>query len=126
MDKNEIVAQRIREIRKEQNLSAEYVAAQLGITKGAYSNMENGKVEITITRLYALSSIFNKPLSDILRDTGIVNQVSHGEYAQNQYQHINCHNFYNGNFAEIERLHNDSIENIRKANDLMKIESMRK
>lgn len=118
MDKNSLVTSKIKEIRKYQNYTSEFVSESLGISLGAYSNLENGKVEITIKKLYTLSKILNASVIDLLSESGSLNQISHGEYAQN----INCSNFYNGNYAEIDRLHKQSIENIVKANELIRKE----
>lgn len=50
----------LREIReKEKNLKQEDVAKAHGITIKAYSNIENNIADITLTRLYELSEIFD-------------------------------------------------------------------
>lgn len=54
------IGDNIREIReKEKNLKQEDVAKALGITTKAYSNIENNVADITLTRLYELSEIFD-------------------------------------------------------------------
>lgn len=54
------IGDNIREIReKEKNLTQEDVAKALGITPKAYSNIEKNVSDITLTRLYELSDIFD-------------------------------------------------------------------
>lgn len=53
------IGDNIREIREEEKkISKEEVAAALGITTKAYSNIENNVADITLTRLQELSEIF--------------------------------------------------------------------
>jgi len=63
---NQITASKIKEIRIKQGLSAEKIAEQLGIAKSNYSLLENGKVEINLSRLEALSKILKMPLEALL------------------------------------------------------------
>lgn len=116
MDKNSLIAYKIKEIRKSSGFSAEYVANQLGISKGAYSNLENGKVEVTINKIYMLADILNKSIFDFIFEPSKVNQINYGSNCQN----INCNNFYNRVHDEVNKLHNESIESIKKANDLLR------
>ncbi len=63
--KNEI-AERIRILRLSKNLSQQNMADELDITVGAYSNIERGKAEVTITRLYKIADVLNVPVTDLL------------------------------------------------------------
>ncbi len=91
--------------------SAEKVAAELGITKGNYSHMENGKVEITLTRLNALAVIFKTPIDAFLNSAKPqVIQVSNGTNSTN----INA-NIYHNNNPEIINAINKSLEILAKA-----------
>lgn len=61
---NYLTASNIKLTRKQLGLSAEYVAYKLHLSKGAYSLIENGKTEITLSRLEAIASVFQvKPVS---------------------------------------------------------------
>ncbi len=60
------VCENIRRLRTLQNYKAEEVAKKLGISKSAYSELENNKTEITLTRLQKLSDIFNVSYDFIL------------------------------------------------------------
>lgn len=42
---------RLKELRKEKELTQQYIADMLGITRGAYTNIENGKREPDIATL---------------------------------------------------------------------------
>lgn len=55
-----IVAKKIRLERLKQNLSQQNMADELGITAAAYSNLERGVSDITISRLFEVSRILKK------------------------------------------------------------------
>lgn len=78
MNMNELIASKIKETRVELGYSCEYMANKLGISKGAYSNMENGKIEISITRLELLSKAFQIPIETFLPNNNSVTQISNG------------------------------------------------
>jgi transcriptional regulator with XRE-family HTH domain len=62
------VAKRIRLERLRQNLSQQNIADDLGITVAAYSNLERGVSDITLSRLFQLASIFNKSIHWFFED----------------------------------------------------------
>jgi transcriptional regulator with XRE-family HTH domain len=66
MDKNQLVASRLREIRKKKNILQRHVAAGLGMTENAYSRIENGPTQITLNYLYKLSEILEEPVTELL------------------------------------------------------------
>lgn len=90
MDLNKLSAARIKEIRMGLGLTAESVANELGIAKANYSRLENGKVEISLNRLEALSRIFKLPLQAFFpASTSQTIQITNGENSQNiKEQHI--------------------------------------
>ena len=55
-----MVAEKIRLERLKQNLSQQNMADELGITAAAYSNLERGVSDITITRLFQVSRILKQ------------------------------------------------------------------
>jgi transcriptional regulator with XRE-family HTH domain len=61
-----LVAERIRLLRLSNNLSQENVADELGISIGAYSNIERGITDITITRADQLARIFKVSIIDLV------------------------------------------------------------
>ena len=56
------VAEKIRMERLRLNLSQQNMADELGITIAAYSNLERGVTEISISRLATLSAILQQPM----------------------------------------------------------------
>lgn len=85
MNINTLTAHRIKEIRSQLGVTSQSVADELDITISSYSALENGKVSITIERLYQIAQIFNVPLSRIIpgMDTNQTINVSHGTHAVN-------------------------------------------
>ncbi len=55
-----MVAEKVRLERLKQNLSQQNIADELGITAAAYSNLERGVSDISITRLFDLARILNQ------------------------------------------------------------------
>lgn len=66
MDVNSQVAVKIRKLREKNGYSQEYVATEMGIPQNSYSSLENGKVRITIEKVFLLSKIFNESIYEIL------------------------------------------------------------
>lgn len=60
------VGERIRIFRVSLGLSQEYVANQLDLSVGAYSNIETGRTDVTITRLYQIAEIFKVDPTELL------------------------------------------------------------
>lgn len=57
------LANRIRSLRIHAGLSQQELADELNITSSAYSNIERGQTEITMTRLLAIAQFYNiKPM----------------------------------------------------------------
>ena len=54
------VAEKVRVERLKQNLSQQNIADELGITAAAYSNLERGVSDISITRLFQVARILNQ------------------------------------------------------------------
>ena len=66
MNINQLTASRIKELRSKNGLTAEAVAQTLNISRSAYSQMENGHVEITLSRIELLAEIFHVPIEEII------------------------------------------------------------
>lgn len=60
-----ICGQNIRKIRRDRDLTQEYMAFEMGISQKAYSDIENSKVKINIEILTKISNILNIKPSDI-------------------------------------------------------------
>lgn len=52
-------------------LSQENIASELGISIGAYSNIERGKSEVTVSRLYDLAKILKVSIMEFLPMEGM-------------------------------------------------------
>jgi transcriptional regulator with XRE-family HTH domain len=63
---------RIKQLREERGLTQEAVASQLGLHLTNYNKLENGKTELTTTRLEKLASIFGvEPLTILSAETPV-------------------------------------------------------
>jgi transcriptional regulator with XRE-family HTH domain len=81
MDINQLTAERIREIRTSLGFTAKMVAQHLGIAESNYSQMENGKVQITLTRLEIIANMLKVPLDTLIvsEKTNQTINISHGD-----------------------------------------------
>jgi transcriptional regulator with XRE-family HTH domain len=84
------IAERIRMARLAKGLSQQNVAVELDLTTAAYSNIERGITDITVTRLLEISRILDKNMSELLGlDAGSgVNDSSSLIYKQTLGQQI--------------------------------------
>ena len=56
------IGRRLKQLRQEQNLSQEIVAAEVKISRDHLSNLENGKYPINIKTLYKLAEFYKVDL----------------------------------------------------------------
>jgi transcriptional regulator with XRE-family HTH domain len=61
------VGQKIRRIRKGKDLTQENMAYDLGITKGAYSKIENGQTNIPLKRLYDIAKVLEVDIIEFFK-----------------------------------------------------------
>ncbi len=78
MSLNELTAAKIKELRHNLGYTAEAMAKDLGISKTAYSQMENGHIEITLSRVELIAQFLNIPITDIIPVSNSNHQVSNG------------------------------------------------
>jgi transcriptional regulator with XRE-family HTH domain len=78
--------QNIRKIRRDKDLTQEYMAFEMGISQKAYSDIENSKVKINLDILTKISSILEIRPSDIC---SISDQCSGGNYEEKYNELIN-------------------------------------
>lgn len=62
----ELIATRIRTLRRNREYSQEYMALMLHISQNAYSRLENGKTPITLDRYYEVCQILQIKPSELL------------------------------------------------------------
>lgn len=60
------VGKNIKELRLRNNWEVKRAAAEVGISRQAFDNYENGKTDINITTIYKLAEVFNVEVSKIL------------------------------------------------------------
>ena len=58
----------IQQLRKKNNLTQEFLASELGISRPTYVQIEQGKRDLTITEAEKLASIFGIPFEDFRRE----------------------------------------------------------
>ena len=57
---------KLRKLRLEKGLTQENVALELGITQKAYSDIENGKRDVTVGELKVLSRLYGRSVEEIM------------------------------------------------------------
>jgi transcriptional regulator with XRE-family HTH domain len=63
-----MLAKFIQEQRKKRNLTQEYLASALGISRPTYMQIELGERDLTITEAKKLAEVFDIPLENLLRE----------------------------------------------------------
>lgn len=62
----ELIATKIRTLRRNREYSQEYMALMLHISQNAYSRLENGKTPITLDRYYEICQILQVKPAELL------------------------------------------------------------
>ena len=57
---------RMRALREKAGMTQYQVADALSVSQAAYSRLEKGEVEVSLSKLIALSEFFDVPLSDLI------------------------------------------------------------
>lgn len=60
------IGERIRQLRQQKGFSQENMADQLNISTTAYGDIERGKTDVTLSRLYKISEVLGTGLAPIL------------------------------------------------------------
>lgn len=60
-----LIGQKIKEIRKDQNISQDFMANELKMTRQKYSRIENGQSNIAYNTIKEISKILNVDIRDI-------------------------------------------------------------
>ncbi len=61
-ENNSLIAQKVREARLENGLTQQDIADKLGRTSAAISDLERGKIQITASDLFEISTLLNRPI----------------------------------------------------------------
>jgi transcriptional regulator with XRE-family HTH domain len=112
MNLNQLTASKIKDIRRNLGFTTEAMAKDLGISKTAYSQMENGKVEITLSRIEMIAGICNIPVTEIIPVTSPNQQVINGS---GNYNSAATHNGDNNFFADAEDKLQSIVDNLNAA-----------
>lgn len=65
------IGKRVKQFRKFLNYTQAYMAKKLDISQGAYSRIENDKIELSIARLNQIASILKIPQAEFLNSQSI-------------------------------------------------------
>ena len=69
------VGKQIRRIRQGKELSQENVAEELGITKGAFSKIENGTTNVPLARLLQVAKVLEVDITEFFKDSKAVSKA---------------------------------------------------
>ena len=61
-----MIRYRLRQLRLQKEFSQEYIAAKLNISQKAYSKIELGRTELTVSRLHEIAIILDFSISEYL------------------------------------------------------------
>jgi transcriptional regulator with XRE-family HTH domain len=67
----------IRTNRESKNYTQEYVAKQMGISQNAYSKIENGYTQLTVSHLKEISRVLEVSWIDLLKDDFEIHKPNH-------------------------------------------------
>lgn len=67
--KNELLPQKLKELRKAHNYTQDYVAEVLGVVRQTYSHYETGKRTPDAEALYKLAGLYNISIDDLMHLT---------------------------------------------------------
>lgn len=62
----ELISKRIRISRLEKTYKQEYMAEELGISQSAYSKIERGETDITVSQLRKIATVLGLTLLDLI------------------------------------------------------------
>jgi transcriptional regulator with XRE-family HTH domain len=120
MDINARIAIRIKALRNQKGYKAEIVGQELEMSKAAYSQLENEKIDITLTKLQKITDYFSVPIASILQEnSGATFNIEKVENSTINGTQIN-------NYTDKELLHafGQSIDTMHKVMDWMKNKSI--
>ncbi len=116
MDLNALTATKIKALRNQKGYKAEVVAQELEMSKAAYSQLENGKIDITLAKLQKIADYFSVPITAILHENSGAN--FHIEKIENST--INGTQINNYTDKELLNAVGQSIDTMHNVMDWMK------
>lgn len=119
MEHIESVLQKIKDARIKQGLSHENMAFELGISQGAYSNIEKNNTNLTVDRLIKISEILSKPIYYFFDENP--NNIFNQNLESNAigYQQHTIENLHQNNkeiYDKLESSYKDMIDLLKQEN----------
>jgi transcriptional regulator with XRE-family HTH domain len=105
------VGENLRNIRKEKQMEIKEVGSKLKITPQAYGNIENGKVDLSMSRLVAIANVFEVGVDEILNVSGNVT---------NNYSSNNSGGYHFNQIGTINSPDENRMEDFKKGMELMR------
>ncbi len=122
MEHIESILQKIKDTRLKKGFSHENMALELGISQGAYTNIEKNNSKLSVDRLIKISEVLEKPIYHFFEATPnkVYNQnVSDSSYGYQQ----DIENLYQDNKDTCEKLENSykaTIDILKEENAFLK------
>jgi transcriptional regulator with XRE-family HTH domain len=114
METIEKVLEKLKEARKEKGWSHENMAIELGISQGAYTNIENKGSKLSVERLLKISQILEKPVYYFFETNP--NNIYHQTFSENSYGgHIE--HLYQDNkdvYAKLSEAYETNIKSLKE------------
>lgn len=79
--KNSIIPERLKELRKANGYTQDYVASYLGIVRQTYSHYETGKRTPNYDTIYKLAGLYNISVDDLIQFTVIAEELEEYSYS---------------------------------------------
>jgi transcriptional regulator with XRE-family HTH domain len=113
------VGENLRNIRKEKQMEIKEVVKKLKITPQAYGNIENGKVDLNMSRLVAIANVFEVGVEEILNATGDINNYTSTNNSGGY--HVQQSKGYNVNHIGVVNMPDENLmEDFKKGMELMR------
>lgn len=107
----------IKTIRESKNLTADYIAQQMGISQSTYSRKEAGESDFSLPELIRLGDVLEVPLVKII-DLDLARIINQNEFRDNstgvvEHQTVNSDEGYKVAIAELQK----QVEHLKAQND---------
>lgn len=98
------VISNIKKLRELNDLTQEYVADELGLTRGAYNQIENGRTRLTVDKLIQIAQLFNTSIEEVIHfEKGNAYKHYNNASSTNQFQEARIGD-YPGRLVLLEEL----------------------
>ena len=111
---------KIKQIRELKNLTQEFVAESIGLTTRAYSKIENGQTQLTISRLNQISAILDvKPIEILEFDCEhVFNHFALGSSVAPSQNQMSCDSKLS---EKLIQQYEETIKSLKEQIELLKI-----